>query len=136
MTDLDLDGIRARATAATEGPWGWRHSKLPINMTLPLVIQADSSRRNVAEGYAGGESDAEFIAHAREDVPALLARVEELEATNDAVLALHRPRSYQSPGVRELPGGGAEAGMLPVWGCPLCRTFGPCPTARAAGVTE
>lgn len=58
--NLDLDAIRARAEAATEGPWfawdravGWN-----IVITRP--------------------EDAAFIAAARTDVPALLAEVERL----------------------------------------------------------
>jgi len=56
---LDLDAIRARVDAATEGPW---------------------------------EASHEFAAHARTDIPALLAEVERLRAERDAAhehLAYH-----------------------------------------------
>jgi hypothetical protein len=70
--------IEARAEKATEGPWalpfddgaialpGGRNSLLGLDMDGMAVVE----RR----------PDAEFIAHAREDVPYLIARARELEA--------------------------------------------------------
>lgn len=55
MTDLDLNAIRQRYAAAASGPW-------------------DNSRGSIAD----------FIRQARKDVPALLARVAELEQERDA----------------------------------------------------
>ena len=55
MTDLDLDAIEARADAATDGPW-----------VVKLL-------------------DAEFIAHARTDVPALVAALREARAKVEAM---------------------------------------------------
>jgi len=75
MTDIDLDAIRARAEAATAGPWR-RYE----------TMQADTyvlDRRGLLGGGiicgATYERDnAEFIAHARADVPVLIAEVERL----------------------------------------------------------
>ncbi len=78
---LDLDAIEARAAAATPGPWGAN--------TPPGVVAANG--RNVLGVFGGSaqdERDAEFTAHAREDVPALLAEVRRLRAR---VVELERP---------------------------------------------
>ena len=65
-----LNEIEARANAATEGPWeaDWRFTGWDISGNdydddgLPALIASD----------ADGE-DADFIAHARTDMPALVA---------------------------------------------------------------
>jgi len=69
---LDLDAIRARLAAATPGPWtahpdGLVWSDLPGDPVSGSVEQAN----------------AELIAHARQDIPALLAEVERLRAQLD-----------------------------------------------------
>lgn len=60
-TTARLGEIRERVAAATEGPW--EHGDRQFT--------------------AGDQADAEFIAHAREDVPWLLAEVERLTAERD-----------------------------------------------------
>lgn len=62
MSDIDIDAIRARAEAATPGPWADHDGPL-----LEDVV-----------AYIYSDADEAFIAHAREDVPALLAEVERL----------------------------------------------------------
>ena len=83
--------IRARVDAATPGPWRW----LDDQQVCPVLIAGsrESWQPLVGGGFPGdGEAvivrkdDARFIAHAREDVPYLLARVRELEAAfRDAI---------------------------------------------------
>lgn len=77
---LDLDAIRARAEAATEGPWH-RVGK-SIQADVPLSDDGPSTTKwnttvvcSVGAWGSGRptEEDAEFIAHARTDVPALLS---------------------------------------------------------------
>lgn len=73
---LDLDEIRARAAAATPGPWQARRE---------FVVSGDLEGIPdcvVSTGEDGPQelADAEFIAHAREDVPALYAEIERLRA--------------------------------------------------------
>ena len=77
MTDR-IEEIRARVEAATPGPWERKgdiiwHEYEPNEPFSgpPLVVRDDH--------IAGGNAD--FIAHVREDIPYLLARIEELEAT-------------------------------------------------------
>jgi hypothetical protein len=94
MTDR-LDEIRARAEAATPGPWRWRglltaegseqtyagYSQRVFRFTTDSL---DTSPTLVAETFDGHSDtappNAEFIAHARDDIPYLLAEVERLRA--------------------------------------------------------
>jgi len=78
MSEIDLDAIQTRATMATRGPWHveWDGTGYPQRVFNDAAVL-------VAETCTGPEwppTDAEFIAHARTDVPALLARIAELEA--------------------------------------------------------
>ena len=85
-----LDEIEARANAATEGPWEvdpftWKPGHpippsewLGIEATGPVKGEVARIRPNEDEDHA----NAEFIAHARADVPALVAALR-------AVLELH-----------------------------------------------
>ncbi|PPG34494.1 hypothetical protein [Rathayibacter sp. AY2B9] len=78
---LDLNTIEARAAAATVGPWATFNR---------FHIEAPSVDRNVtqaAEWESSGierEEDAEFIAHARTDIPALIAEVRRLREEKTA----------------------------------------------------
>jgi NTP pyrophosphatase (non-canonical NTP hydrolase) len=86
---LDLDAIETRASAATSGPWvsdegGYEHRAYSPQVqcfmvsTLPGEIVAVSPECRFVDS-----ANATFIAHAREDVPALVRRVRELEAERD-----------------------------------------------------
>ena len=109
MTDEELAQIRARVEAATPGPWRcWNGYEL----RRPVMRQPNpdaSPHPDMAMGRIGPEvpfgsgitatrpfddiralrPDAEFVAHAREDVPALLAEVEQLRATLERERADH-----------------------------------------------
>ena len=75
MTDeLDLDAIEARAAVATSGLW-WTG----MHDGFSYVVEGpESDSHPVAQRLI--RPDAEFIAHARTDVPALLAEVRRLRA--------------------------------------------------------
>jgi hypothetical protein len=81
---LNLDAIRARADAATEGPWrAERHIDFPSEPGyLVYVAPADGSEFGTAGdvGWTDHQADAEFIANARTDIPDLLAEVTRLRA--------------------------------------------------------
>lgn len=95
MTDIDLDEIRARAAAATPGPWYadkeidgmYAGHKTVVRAGDPppwsgvglRVVSVGQTRTHLGPA----EPNVEFIAHARTDVPALLAHVAELEAERD-----------------------------------------------------
>jgi hypothetical protein len=70
---LDLNAIRKRAEASSSGPW---HTYENYRKNNSEII-TNSRHAFVAKVFTG-QTDAEFIAHARQDVPALLAEVERL----------------------------------------------------------
>lgn len=92
MTDLDLNAIQARADAATPGPWLIADTTDPTSdwydeFDGPMVVDDDSRpgfysaiAKDFCQGADDGVSDAVFVAHARTDVPALLAEVRHLRA--------------------------------------------------------
>jgi hypothetical protein len=90
LTDDDLTAIAARAEAATPGRWN-----RPYDALIDMQLEARLVVGNVA-GYeiaiCENRADAEFIAHARADIPALLAHADALAAENarlrDALAAL------------------------------------------------
>lgn len=79
---LDLPAIRARAEAATPGPWTTNEYKGELFVVAGGVCLWDAHGdlrwgSYVSEGVRG-DANAAFICHAREDIPALLAEVERL----------------------------------------------------------
>ena len=89
MTDDELDAIKGRLAAITEWPWiafcrtGVRHRMGVTNKRLFADSDAPGVLDVVEIGEdAGGiksEADAEFIAHAPDDISRLLAEVERLK---------------------------------------------------------
>jgi hypothetical protein len=78
---LDLDAIEARAEAATPGPWttdGWEIYQGTGDGAPDLMRWVGETCR--ADDYDGSRADAAFIAHAREDVPAMAAEIRRLRA--------------------------------------------------------
>lgn len=96
MTKEELNTIQKRADAATPGPWtsvasdGSRLVKLvklayprhhPKNANEVLActnVDKPGLLANVSHDYRNGINDAEFMAHARQDIPRLLSEVREL----------------------------------------------------------
>lgn len=72
-TPLDLDAISARAAAATEGPWVIERARIWSGEPHPPKTELLMFR-----GGREWTPDAEFIAHARTDVPALVEEVKRL----------------------------------------------------------
>jgi hypothetical protein len=101
---LDLEVIKARAGAATSGPWRvvCDDSERPTTVWQECTsadhpVAEDPGRQYVFDDCRDGElhaepffreADAEFVAHARTDVPALLAEVERLRAMEARVRQL------------------------------------------------
>lgn len=87
MSDSHLDTIKARCAAATPGPW-WNETG---------TIHAPDWRSGAEHGstchpaYTFGsngidwEADADFIAHARSDIPAMVAEIERLQSELDQI---------------------------------------------------
>jgi hypothetical protein len=77
LTDAELEAIRKRAEAATEGPWYSEDNS--VVYSEKVVDRKYGEPVEVADTSCGPDiGNAEFIAHAREDVPKLLAEVERL----------------------------------------------------------
>jgi hypothetical protein len=73
---LDLDAIEARTNAATPAPWSWP-------MCNGLFGGSEGEEFVVAAIHDAGPvsaADAQFIANARTDVPALIAEIRKLRA--------------------------------------------------------
>lgn len=95
--DLDLDAIEARCDAATPGPW--RDDETDNNgQRLIFGDNADDwiallPHQCVESIRVERDRDAAFIAHAREDLPALVAevrRVRPRHARLEAAIVLYR----------------------------------------------
>ena len=105
MTDrVDLEAIKARVDAATVGPWTFYGGDVWYGDVAAALTRLDSA---VAAGDDGDDhwpyrddqpthpflgdpvsaADAEFVAHAREDIPDLVAALAGLRAQRDAALA-------------------------------------------------
>lgn len=96
LTDADLDAIEQRANAATEGPWesgddDWDggYVRMPADGFGVAYIAT-----HIQQGADEGCADAEFIAHARGDVPVLLAEVRRLRAMEQRVREYARSIRY------------------------------------------
>jgi hypothetical protein len=108
--DTTLDEIEARANAATKGPWRWV-DEYPdeADGSFVRLLEAPEARGVPAYNVLAhrtfwriSESNLEFIAHAREDVPALVGRVRELEESLDEIAELPEPLgSRTSAGARQ-----------------------------------
>lgn len=91
MTDEELATIEGRANAATPGPWNCRGS---YSRRSTIFITAGPSEPNGEEIPATADKmdDADFIAHARQDVPALIAEVRRLR---DEAAAAEADRAWR-----------------------------------------
>lgn len=87
MTRPDIDAMAAMVAKATEGPWRSQH-----NIDFPyepgyLVYRAPSDGGPFGSGgdigWQASEADADFIAAAREYIPAIHAYVRGIEALSD-----------------------------------------------------
>lgn len=80
-----LDEIQERADKATEGPWEVEkyYYASPFYERVRVTSATDDDDFNTANEVL--PADAEFIAHAREDVPKLAGVIRSVEATMDAL---------------------------------------------------
>ena len=147
----DLDAIQARADAATEGPW--HAGRGATSDGKESVRTYEQKAAFLALSLNEGESDlwlvdndavipaatgdgpkakanAEFIAHARTDVPALIALVREQRAQIGRVRDLHASSGGHNPACSCGVPAGAGAN------CVECGDVWPCPTVAALTATE
>lgn len=69
----ELEAVRARVAAATPGPWQRHGSDVRAEGVGDLLFRG---RDGSAEVRRQADADAEFVAHAREDVLRLLSLLE------------------------------------------------------------
>jgi hypothetical protein len=89
----DVDEIQARVEAATSGPWyqGQNSRTYETSKEVWTRTHMDDPVSVDVFPVATRAEDAEFVAHAREDVPALLAALAaERERADQAEVALER----------------------------------------------
>lgn len=99
LTDEELAAIETRAEKATPGPWRWEYPNLEeLRIDDPDIREGDVTPYLVTDGVPDadpvlddicdpmvGIEDAAFIAHARQDIPRLLAEVRRLRARNHEI---------------------------------------------------
>ena len=90
MSTLDLEPIKARLAAATPGPWDFHVLPQSVGITVATIHSEQGPRETrwtvdlpPEIGGMGTRADAEMIAHAPEDIAALVAEVEQLRAERD-----------------------------------------------------
>ena len=106
-TAEELAEWRAKADAATEGPWEWRRDE-PASLVCEHRISGFRVRVLKAPAWGPTMADAEFIATARSAVPRLLDEVERLRET---VARLNRRAQIAESAINDLtrePIGGRE----------------------------
>ena len=112
---LDLQSIRARLKEITDGPWLAEYSGEQGDCVIPA--DADSTREAVCiTRLYHRHNDAEFIAHARTDVPALLGEVDQLRDDLDMEAATARSLATYIVAALELLGSKSEdaADLVPL----------------------
>ena len=85
---MNLKAIEARAKAATPGRWTTKYgrsvvSHVPWYAVMPFGKSRDwlkEIQNGLRTGLPDTQANADFIAHAREDIPALIAEVRRLES--------------------------------------------------------
>lgn len=86
MTETDLQAIEQRAASATPGPWEWEHGPngMPYNLQVEVAFGGVRVHPWVllktVTGWEPTMATADFIAHARTDVPALIEAMRERNA--------------------------------------------------------
>ncbi len=83
MTDQNrIAEIKARCERATPGPWAWYEIAREIftENGVPVVAGTEGN------GVAANDDDFEFIIHAREDIPFLLAQLAERQRREKAAV--------------------------------------------------
>jgi hypothetical protein len=88
MTTEELAAIEARANAATAGPWrGTKDEGVQADATAVFETGCECCTPSRLS-----EADALFIAHARTDIPALVAEVRRLKGYEEIVLKMMHER--------------------------------------------
>lgn len=81
---LNLDAIAKRAAKATPGPWKTGDRFLNGSLGSAVAVLSGKLPAIELDPNRNGRNDAAFIAHARQDIPALVAEVVRLRAALEA----------------------------------------------------
>lgn len=83
LTDQDLDEIRQRISRARPGPWrSFVEGRDHTSGSSFIKVGEGAERQEDIEMTGQTEGDQDFIAHARQDLPMLLAEVDRLRSLN------------------------------------------------------
>lgn len=96
LTEQQLDDIEARATAATPGPWE-EHAE--YGQHFYAYLRGPYLRGVGTLNFGDGEdaaADREFVLHARQDVPALLAEIRRLKGQRKYLIGQLAKRDAES----------------------------------------
>ena len=84
MTPEELKEIEERCNKATPGPWyfhpGDSYCAFPSIMTRNKHFLVFDIADDAPTEFPGRDEDADFVAHARDSIPSLLAYIKELES--------------------------------------------------------
>lgn len=115
LTQEELEAIRERVKNATTAPWKVESGEFSGDNWLIAYTGADESgteyyitTNNVRGSEMDGDtkSDAQFIAHARTDIPRLLAEIERLgDILHDAYIEIQRGKGGRAIDIIEEWGG-------------------------------
>lgn len=80
MTDVELEEIQLRCDAATQAPWvSYVEDRDHSSGSNFIMTGAGENRGEDIELTGATVADQDFIAHARQDVPRLLAEIQRLK---------------------------------------------------------
>jgi hypothetical protein len=97
MSEEELNAIEARANAATAGPWAYTPAYINAGKEDIALLYTAFGDGTEDEPLPNAANNAAFIAHARNDVPALMAYIRDLQTEQNrydthaiSVALLHR----------------------------------------------
>jgi hypothetical protein len=111
MDEKTLQAIEERAKAATPGPWEVRPAEWSKDSRCGGIVAADDTDIVITDSgtYPPEMPDALFIAHARLDIPALVAEVRRLQGKHERLRqGLLGMREMGTDGVMDRTAWGAE----------------------------
>jgi hypothetical protein len=81
LEEIELEAIRRRCENATPGPWrSFVEGRDHTSGSSFIMTGIDENRGNDIELSGATTADQDFIAHARQDIPLLLAEIARLKA--------------------------------------------------------
>ena len=82
LSDAELEGMRKRCELATPGPWkSFVEGRDHTSGSSFIMTGIGGSRGEDIELSGATPADQDFIAHARQDIPRLLAEIRRLKAS-------------------------------------------------------